>query len=331
MIETPVRIGAIEAKNRLAMAPVATYLADASGRVTPALCAHYAERAQLSGVGLIVTEHSFVAPEGQAKPRQVSACRDSDAMGLSALADACHNNGIAAVCQISHAGGAARESVTGLRPVDPSGQVSPQAFKAGDGDGDPAALDEAGIDRIVGAFAAAAHRVQEAGFEGVELHAAHAYLLDQFYSPLMNLRADAYGGTLENRLRIHLQVIAAMREAVGPGFAVGMRLGGCDYREGGATIDDAVAAARILETAGIDYLSISGGWHAWRRPDHAEAGWFADQARAVRAAVEVPVMLAGGVKTREDAEALLAAGACDIVAVGRPLLKNPAWPADIAQ
>ena len=331
MIETPVRIGAIESQNRLAMAPVATYLADAAGRVTPALCAHYAERAQRSGVGLIVTEHSFVAPEGQAKPHQVSACRDSDAMGLSALADACHNNGIAAICQISHAGGAARASVTGLRPVAPSGQVSPQAYKAEDGDGNPAALNEAGIDRIVAAFAAAARRVLEAGFDGVELHAAHAYLLDQFYSPLMNLRTDAYGGTPENRLRIHLRTVAAVREAVGAGFTVGMRLGGCDYQDGGATIDDAAAAARILEAAGVDYLSISGGWHAWRRPGHAEAGWFADQARAVKAAVALPVMLAGGVKTREDAESLLAAGACDIVAVGRPLLKNPAWPADMSQ
>lgn len=328
MIDKPIRVGRLELKNRLAMAPVAVYLADEDGRVTPALRAHYAERAQRSGVGLIVTEHSFVAPEGQAKPHQVSASRDSDIMGLSSLADACHDNGIAAVCQISHAGGAARESIMGLTPVAPSPIVSSQAYAADEGDGQPVALDDAGIARVVGAFAAAARRVKDAGFDGVELHSAHAYLLDQFYSPLHNLRTDCYGGTLENRLRIHRDVIAAVRAAVGPQFIVGMRFGGCDYEDGGATIDDAVAAARMLEAAGLDYLSVSGGWHAWRRPGHEEPGWFADQARAVKAAVGIPVITAGGVKTRDDAERLVAEGACDIVAVGRPLLKNPAWPAE---
>lgn len=326
MIDEPIRIGKVELKNRLAMAPMAVYKADAAGRVTAALAAHYAERAQRSGVGLIITEHSFVAPEGRAKPNQVSVSRDADVMGLSALADACHNNGIAAICQISHAGGAARASVTGLRPVAPSPIVSSQAYAAQDGDGLPRALDADGIARIVDAFAAAARRVKDAGFDGVEVHSAHGYLLHEFYSPLLNVRGDAYGGTLENRLRIHREVLSAVRAAVGDGFTVGVRLGGCDYQEGGATIADAAAAARILEQAGADYISVSGGWHAWRRPGHDEPGWFADQARAVRRAVDVPVMTAGGVKTAADAQALLAAGVCDIVAVARPLLKNPAWP-----
>jgi len=326
MIDDALHIGTIECKNRLAMAPMAVYKATDDGRVTPALCAHYAERAQRSGVGTIITEHCYVSPEGQAKPRQVSAARDEDAMGLSALADACHNNGIAAICQISHAGGAARQSVTGQAPVAPNTQVSPAAIPAGEGDGMPVALDEAGIARLVASFAAAARRVKDAGFDGVEVHSAHAYLLDQFYSPLMNDREDGYGGTLENRLRFHREVIAAVRHAVGPDFAVGMRLGGCDYRDGGATIDDAVAAARLLVEAGVDYLSISGGWDRYERPGHAEPGWFADQARAVKAAVDVPVLLTGGVKTLEDAQALLDDGACDLVGIGRALLKNPSWP-----
>ena len=326
MVDQPLRIGSLEVKNRLGMAPVAVYKAAENGRVTPALCAHYAERAQLGGIGLIITEHSFVALEGQAKPHQVSVAHDADAMGLSSLADACHNNGIAAFCQISHAGGAARQSVTGLVPVAPSAIVSSQAFTAEEDDGTPTALDKAGIARIVAAFAAAARRVKDAGFDGVEIHSAHAYLLDQFYSPLLNRRDDEYGGSVENRTRIHREILAAVRKAVGPDFPVGMRLGGCDYEEGGATIDDAVVAAPILEAAGADYLSISGGWHAWRRPGHDEPGWFSDQARAVKAVVGIPVFTAGGVKTREDAERLLNDGVCDLVLVGRPLLKNPAWP-----
>ena len=134
MVEDAIRIGSVKLKNRLVMAPMAVYKATEDGHVTPALCAHYAERAQKSGVGLIITEHCFVAPEGKAKPRQVSAASDADAIGLSALADACHNNGIAAICQISHAGAAARASVTGAKPVAPSAQVSPAAIPAGVGD-----------------------------------------------------------------------------------------------------------------------------------------------------------------------------------------------------
>jgi 2,4-dienoyl-CoA reductase-like NADH-dependent reductase (Old Yellow Enzyme family) len=151
-------------------------------------------------------------------------------------------------------------------------------------------------------------------------------LLNEFYSPLHNTREDAYGGSLENRTRIHREVLAAGRQAVGPVFIVGVRLGGCDYEEGGATIDDAVATACMLEAAGASYISVSGGWHAWRRPGHTEPGWFADQARAVKAAVTIPVITAGGVTTPNEAERLLQDAICDIVALGRPLLKNPSWP-----
>ena len=324
--DKPIRINEVELKNRLAMAPTAVFKATDYGRITPALCAHYAERAQLSGVGLIITGHCFVCAEGQAKPHQASASRDSDTIGLAALADACHNNGIAAFCQISHAGGAARKSFTGFAPIAPSAIVSPQAYVAAEGDGNPTVASAADIAHIVESFADAACRVKEAGFDGVELHSAHAYLLDQFYSPLMNKRDDEYGGSVENRLRIHREVVEAVRNAVGPQFVVGMRLGGCDYQDGGATIEDAVLAAQILQETGIDYLSISGGWHAWRRPGHSEPGWFADQARAVKAVANIPIITAGGVQTREDAELLLGQGVCDIVAVSRPLLKNPGWP-----
>ena len=326
MVDEPIRIGALELKNRLAMAPVAVYKATEEGKITPEACAHYQQRAQRSGVGLIITEHLFIAPEGQAKPRQISISRDSDTIGLSALADACHNNGVAAFAQISHAGGAARKSVMGLDPVAPTAMVSSQAWVAKEGDGIPRELDAAGIARIVAAFADAARRACEAGFDGVEIHSAHAYLLNEFYSPLHNKRTDEYGGTLEGRLRIHREVLAAVRAAVSDEFVVGMRLGGCDYEEGGATIEDAVEAARILAASGVDYLSLSGGWHAWRRAGHEEPGWFADQSRAVKAAVDTPILLAGGIQTPEQADALLANGTCDIVGIGRPLLKNPAWP-----
>ncbi len=324
----PLRIGTVEVRNRLAMAPFGTYLCTDDCHVTDALCEHYRERAEAGNVGLIITEHCFVSPEGQAKPRQVSISRDADTSGLARIAQVCHTNGVKAFCQLSHAGGAARLSVSGLKPVAPSAIVSSQAYRAEEGDGAPRALSEEEIARIVEDFARAAQRAQEAGFDGVEIHAAHAYLLDEFYSPLLNKRTDTYGGNLENRIRIHREVIRAVRAATDDAFVVGMRLGGCDYEPGGATIEDAQKAAAILEAEGLDYLSVSGGWHAWRRPDHKEPGWFADQSRAVRETVSIPVMTAGGVQTLEDAEKLLASGVCDFVGIGRKIFTNPNWPND---
>lgn len=332
LCDTEIQLGTLKLKNRLAMAPMAVYKYVDNGFVTPALCAHYLERAQKSGVGLIITEHCFVSPEGQAKAEQLSIAEDTKTIGLSALADACHNNGIAAICQLAHAGGAARQHTTGCQPIAPSPIVSPSAqpAQAPDGDEDallPREMTAEDIKQVAQAFAVAAQRAKDAGFDGVEVHSAHAYLLAQFYSPLLNKRTDAYGGSVKNRVRIHCEVIAAIRDAVGPDFPVGLRLGGCDYVEGGATIEDAVEAARYLQEAGIDYLGISGGWYRFERPGHKEPGWFSDQSIPIKKAVDIPILLAGGIRTLEDAEQLLEQGACDIAGVARALLKNPSWPA----
>ena len=165
----------------------------------------------------------------------------------------------------------------------------------------------------------------QAGYDGAEIHAAHGYLLNQFYSPLTNHRSDAYGGTLENRLRLLREVIRAVRKAVGPEYPLSVLLGGCDYAEGGNTIRDAAVAAKILCGEDIQLLSISGGMNRYTLPGHTEPGYFAEMSRAVKQAASVPVMVAGGVRTLADAQRLVEEGAADLIGVGRMLMKDPDW------
>lgn len=309
-------------RGRLAMPPMEPAKAGAAGEVTQALCDHYAARAQGGLLGLVVTGHHYVSPEGRATARQASTSRDDDVPGLAREAAAVHACDTPVLLQLGHAGSAASSRITRQAPIAPSAVLCPGAKP---GHELPRAMGQDDIARVVEAFARAARRAERAGFDGVEVHAAHGYLLDQFLSPLTNLRQDGYGGTLEGRLRITLEVVAAIRATVGPGTLVSVRLGGCDYLPGGTTIADGAAAARLLERVGTDLVSVSGGMCYYSRRDTDEPGWFADLACAVRGAVRAPVLLTGGVRTLAQADGLLARGACDLVGVGRPLLNNPHW------
>lgn len=174
-------------------------------------------------------------------------------------------------------------------------------------------------------FSEAALRVKEAGFDGVEIHAAHGYLLDQFYSPLGNKRTDAYGGDLDGRIHLLLDVIRTVREAVGEDYLVALRLGASDYTESGATIDDAVYACKKFGKAGVDLLDISGGFNGFTVKNRKGPGFFSDASSAIREAVHVPVILTGGVTKANEAEALLEEGAADLIGVGRAIFKDADW------
>lgn len=235
------------------------------------------------------------------------------------LARAVHRRrpGVRLFAQISHAGLNTSSAVTGQE------LVSASSLRTQGGISRALALDEIAL--IEDEFAKAAVRVKEAGDGGVEIHAAHGYLLNQFLSPLTNFRTDAYGPqSIESRARIIVETVEKVRAAVGD-FPISVRLGGCDYTEGGSTVADAAAAAGLIEKAGADMLSISGGLNIYMRPGHREPGWFSDQSSAVKTEIEIPVMLTGGIRTSEEAEKLLAAGAADIIGVGRAVLRNPCW------
>ncbi len=314
MLKESINIKNMSLRNRIVMPPMATGKAP-DGKAGADLVAYYKERA--NGTALIIMEHEYVMNEGKAHANQLSMADDAVISAYQSVTSAVHENGAKIIAQINHAG--AKASDNGERIVGPSAV----AWKDG---ATPHALTQEEIKEVIASFVAAAVRVKEAGFDGVEIHAAHGYLLNQFYSPLMNHRDDAYSTeTMENRTRLHREVLTAVREVVGEEFVVGIRFGACDYTEGGSEIKDIPAAVKAFEAAGADFIDVTGGMMGFVRPGHDEAGYLKELSLAAKEVATVPVILTGGVKTAEDVEALLQEGAADLIGVGRAMMKDGAW------
>lgn len=324
LLKQKIQIKEVEIHNRLVMPPMATSQAD-HGEVTPSLLNYYSEKTAGGYIGLVITEHSYIRQDGISDPGQVSVSRDADVEGLKKLADAIHANGAKAIVQINHAGFTADSYTTGLLPVC----VSKKGYTNMTGRNTVSLheISETEIPELVRAYAEAARRVREAGFDGVELHSAHGFLLNQFYSPLSNCRSDNYGGCLENRIRIHLEIIEAVRGTVDDSFILAMRLGASDYSQGGTTLEESIKAAALLESAGLDLLDISGGFCGFTRPGHKEQGYFGELTEAIKKQVSIPIILTGGVSTGADAETLLKAKKADFIGVGRAILRDSQWAA----
>ena len=315
LIKEPVTINnTLTLRNRIVKAPC-----DTAGAVDGApdenMAEHYRQRAR--GTGLVIVEHEWILPEGMAHAKQLSMGDDRLIEAYRVLTEAVHCEGAAVFAQLSHAGAKAKDS--GLPAIAPSeNTVWPQYH--------PRAMDSEDFSRVTEGFAAAAQRAKAAGFDGVQIHSAHGYLLNQFYSPLTNDRTDPYSGsTLEGRTRLHCEVIRAVREAVGNDYPVAIRFGACDFMDGGSSIEEIPVAVRIFEQAGADLIDISGGLNGFMRPGNTEPGYFKDMSIAARSAVTVPVVLTGGVTTGEQLESLLEEGAADLIGVGRALLSDPDW------
>lgn len=309
----------ISLKNRLVMPPMATSKAEEDGKVSKGILDYYKEKSEGGYIALIVIEHSFIMQQGKASNLQLSIADDSVIESLKDLAHIIHNNGSKAVMQLNHAGSAASQEVTGMEVVGPSAVENPRKGNI------PKALTKEDIKEIIEAFRQAARRTKEAGFDGVEIHSAHGYLLNQFYSPLSNKRSDEYGGDMLSRIRIHLEVIKAVREEVGEDFPILLRLGAADYMSGGSTVEDAMAACREFEKAGVDILDISGGFNGYIIPGNNEQGYFYPVTEEIKKAVSIPVILTGGITEASAAERLLAEGKADLIGVGRAIYKDSNW------
>ena len=246
MITEPLKIRNITLQNRIVMPPM-DRSSSKDGCVSDSLIDHYRERAE--STGLIIIEHEYVSPEGRAHPKQLSMAGDEVIEGYRKLADAIHQEGSYAIAQISHAGAEAKVE----NPLNVNTMTSDD------------------VANVRESFIKAAIRTEKAGFDGVEIHCAHGYLLNQFYSPYTNKRTDDYGGSLLNRSRLTNEIIRGMREALGEDHIIAVRFGAYDYLDGGSRLEDIGEAVMSFENSGVDLLDISGGLCRFKNPLSKEA------------------------------------------------------------
>lgn len=318
-INDSVKINKLHTMNRLVMPPMATK-ASVNGKVSPQLIKFYTDRCGSGHIGLVITEHCYVIKQGKASAKQLAIDDDSCIEGLRRLTGSIKRSGSLVFAQLSHAGSSTSYEITGEAPVSSSSNCKVRLFGT-----ELKALSAEEIHQLTGIFAQAAVRAKKAGYDGVEIHSAHGYLLNQFYSPLLNRRSDEYGADcMENRLRFHLEIIRAIREKLGDNYPIAVRLGGCDYIEGGSTIADSAEAAKLLEKAGVDLIDLSGGACGTYVPGRSHA-IFRDMSEEVKKEVSVPVILTGGIRTGAEAEALIEEAAADLIGIGRALIANPNW------
>jgi len=324
----PFQINTLQIPNRLVMPPMATNFATADGAVSERQIAYYLRRAQ-GGVGYITFEHTGILPQGKASPNMALIDKDEKIPFFQKLTSAIHRAGAKIVIQINHAGRQTSASITGLPIVAPSPLPCPVRQEM------PHPLSKEEIQKIVAAFAQAAKRVQAAGADGVEIHMAHGYLLAQFLSPFSNQRNDEYGGSLENRMSVPLQVLRAVRQTVGPQFPIICRLSADEYVEGGLQIKESKEIAQNLEKNGADALHISACLAASvylnHPPYYAPEGIFVPLAQEIKSVVSIPVITVGRIRTPHLANQILQEGKADLVSMGRALIADPDLPQKAGQ
>jgi 2,4-dienoyl-CoA reductase-like NADH-dependent reductase (Old Yellow Enzyme family) len=316
---SPLSLHGLTLRNRIVMPPMWSGQATPDGRVTPDIIEYHRRRAG-AGCGLIIVEHTFVHRRGRHSSTQIGIDTDASIEGLSRLATAIKREGAVCCIQLAHAGSRALSRVIGMRPIGPSAVRHPC-----EPEGDvPEAVGRTMVPEILRAFGDAAARAQAAGFQAVEIHAAHGYLLGQFLSPLTNRRDDEYGGVVENRSRLHLAVLGEVRSRVAREMAIFVRLGAHDETPGGLELDDACWTAARLADAGAHLIDVSGG-HQGSRGVGKGTAYFVPYARAIKASVRVPVMVTGGLGEPDLADRTVREGWADLVGVGRAMLNDPDW------
>jgi len=330
---SPLSCGRLRLRNRMVMAPMDCGFGSEDGQVTPRMIVYYQKRAR-GGVGMIIVGSACVESQrGRISPRQLLIDSDRSLPGLRRLAQTIRKQGAAAVLQLHHAGGKTTAMVTGNEPVAPSAIANrfgetPRALAAGE------------IGEVVESFVAAAARARMAGFDGVELHAAHGYLISQFLSPTYNRRNDEYGGALENRARFLLEIVAAVRRRVGKDYPLLCRLSAIECRveasfrpiPDGITLEETTTVARWLDQAGVHALDVSTSLVGEVRmhPMSWPEGGLIPHAAQIRKAVSIPVIACGRIPP-QLAEEALAAGKFELAAMGRALIADPELPAKVAR
>jgi dimethylglycine catabolism A len=325
----PIEIRGVRIRNRIVMPSMTTRLAEADGAVTPELIRYYLDRAE-GGTGLVTVEMASPHPAGRHRARELGMFDERFVPGLRELTAKLKGAGARSAIQIGHAGGHTRRDVTGYPPVAPS--AIPHVVQEVDTRSVvPEALTREGIRVLVAAFAETAARGKRAGFDVVELHGAHGYLIAQFLSPLDNRRTDEYGGSLGNRARFALEVVHACRQRVGD-FPLVFRLSADEFAPGGLTPEEATEFCRWAVEAGVDALHVAAGCYRSlpssaivAPPMSYPAGLFVHLAAAIKKRVSVPVISVGRLHDPALAARVVEEGHADMVALGRQLIADPEW------
>ena len=329
---TPLTVGSVALRNRIVIAPMCQYSAT-DGRMTDWHVIHLGHLA-LSGAALLTIEATAVVPEGRITYGDVGLWDDATEEAMGRVLESVRRwSDMPIAIQLAHAGRKASSEVPWkgghhLAPDDPNGwqTESPSALAYDAGWHAPTALDDAGLARVRDAFANAARRAARLGIDAVQVHGAHGYLLHQFLSPLSNRRTDAYGGSLENRMRFPLEVYDAVRAAFPTERPVTMRVSGTDWAEGGWDVEQTVAFARALEARGCSAVHVSSGGLTPQQRIPVGPSYQVPLARAVKQATAMPVIAVGLITEFEQAEAIVGTGDADLVAIARAILYDPRWP-----
>jgi len=324
LLQQPGQIGKLRLKNRIVMAPMGTNYSTTDGLSTQRDCEYYAERAR-GGVAMIMTEAMIVTETARSHHNSLCCYHDRFIPGLARLVQGIKDHGSHVFGQINHRGALLRRAVLNMEPVGPSDWINPNTGDA------VRALRVAEIHALQGLFVSAARRLWLAGYDGVEIHAGNGYLFQQFFTERVNQRTDQYGGSLQNRMRMLLETIDRVRQAL-PDLCLVVRLSASEFVEGGYTQDEIIALAQGVEQAGADAIDLSGGSNESPQlskyciqPPSFARGCLAPVAKPIKEAVKVPVFVAGRIVTPADAEAVLASGSADFVSVGRALYADPHW------
>jgi 2,4-dienoyl-CoA reductase-like NADH-dependent reductase (Old Yellow Enzyme family) len=332
---TPLPLRSLTLPNRIAAAPMCQYQAT-DGLANDWHFVHYGGLAQ-GGAGLVLQEATAVRPEGRISPNDLGLWNEAQIEALRPITRFIAAQGAVPGIQLAHAGRkAARTAPWKGDAVLPEAQggwqpVAPSALPFDAGWTVPAALDEPDIRAVVQAFAEAAKRALAAGFQVVELHAAHGYLLHQFLSPLTNRREDSYGGSFENRTRLAREVVAAVRAAWPEGLPLLVRISATDWVDGGWDLDQSVALAKDLQALGVDLVDCSSAGLVPGARVPVAPGYQVPFAARIRAEANLPTGAVGLITEPEQAEGILADGSADLVLLGRELLRDPRWPLRAAQ
>lgn len=314
-------------RNRIAMSPMCMYSAGQDGRATDWHLAHYAARA-MGGTGLLITEATAVEARGRISRGDLGLWDDAQVEPLARIVRLVQAQGAAIAVQLAHAG---RKAWSPEKGDGPQPSVAPSPLPFGDGWSIPAELAPDQIDDVVSAWKVAALRAGAAGFDAIEIHAAHGYLNHQFLSPLSNTRTDEYGGPLENRMRFLLRVVEAVRQVWPAEKPLLVRVSATDWVGHGVTPDDTVVVARELKGRGVDLIDCSSGGSVPDAPVRLGPGYQVPFAEKVRREAEIATGAVGLITRPEMAEEILHNGRADMVILGRELLRHPYWPLDAAR